>query len=76
LWAKVGWKDGPMNKVVVELKADMARMKHSLPDIKEIKELLSEIKKNEKLLEGGENSVNDEEKKEEGSVHGNNSDEE
>jgi len=47
------------------LKAYIAIMKDTLPNMKEIKELLLEIKKSEKLSEGEENSVNDEKRRKE-----------
>lgn len=40
----------------------MAIIKESLPDIKEIKKMLQEIKKNKKLSEGGNSFVDDEDK--------------
>jgi len=43
--------------------------------MKEIKELLCEIKRGEKSSEGGENTINNDKKREERSVHGNKFDE-
>jgi len=63
-------------KVVVELKADMEIIKESLPDMKEIKTMLLEIKKSKKSSEGGEYFVDDEEKKDEIYLHSSTSDDE
>lgn len=49
-------------KRLIELKADLEVVKESLPDMKEIKELLLEIKKHKTPSEDGASSVNKEDK--------------
>lgn len=53
-------------KAMAEVKMDVTIMKDS---IQEIRELLRHSKKNEKRSEGGENSINDEGKRKEISIH-------
>jgi len=52
------------------------RMKEILLEMKEIKELFRDIKKSERMSEGRDISLNEEEKNEERSVHGNKTNEE
>jgi len=56
----------------------MNLVKESIPDMKEIKELLLEIKKGKKLSNGGENSISGDKKREEEDIdnHGFNKNEE
>jgi len=49
--------------VIVEMKANITVLKESLLDLKEIKELLWDNKRSDRISEGGEKFVNDEGKK-------------
>jgi len=54
---------GKQGSVIAELKSNMMTVKESLFDLKEIKEMLKDFKKLDKNSEGGENSMNGEDKK-------------
>jgi len=58
---------------ISEMRANIIRLKESMLDLKEIKEMLRDIMKGDKMSEG-ESSVNGDERKEERSRQGNKSD--
>ena len=60
----------------MELKTDTGMVKEGLPDLTEIKEMLKDFKKADKNSEGGENSINGEERRERSAEIGNNFEEE
>jgi len=64
------------SRVMAEWKTDMGMIKEGLLDLKEIKELFKASKKVDKSSEGGENSVNGEERRERSAEIGNNFEEE